>query len=90
MCCFYPTLIFHLTFIIAGDCVQEEDFMEGGGEFYGVYCCSEAKRCVTVQDGIPVRKFQGGREAGKMRENGLRLTEKAKTRWKRMGVFLFF
>lgn len=67
-----------------------------GGGVYGVSCGCKAKRrelgqiSVTVRDGIPVRKFQGGREAGKGRENGLRLTEKAKTRWKRMGVFLFF
>lgn len=27
MCCFYPTLIFHLTFVIAGHRVQEQ----GGG-----------------------------------------------------------
>lgn len=31
-----------------------------------------------------------GEKQGKRGENGLRLTEKAKTRWKRMGVFLFF
>lgn len=62
----------------------------------GVYHGSKAKRCelaeisVAVRDGIPVRKFQGGREAGKRGENGLRLSERKQRQGGRGWVFFSF